>query len=131
MHRLAYSFVWFLALFIIVKLIFTSQSLGYFWLIILALSLFFGYHSAKKIKISDDLSQQVISWLEKYQTLSYYKKEIFISEVVNRAVKCNNQKDALVFLQTILDAEPDNETAKGLMISIWGTEVLNNYTNNW
>jgi len=123
--------VWFLALFIIVKLIFTSQSLGYFWLIILALSLFFGYHSAKKIKISDDLSQQVISWLEKYQTLSYYKKEIFISEVVNRAVKCNNQKDALVFLQTILDAEPDNETAKGLMISIWGTEVLNNYTNNW
>jgi hypothetical protein len=129
MKRLIYTSCWFLGLMVITKLIFNNQSLGYFWLIIAALSVFFGCQSGNRLELTENVSLQITTWLKNYQELSYYKQQLYLSEVINNAVRSNQTKQALEFLELILRAEPDNETAKALMASIWGAELISEYAN--
>ncbi|GAB6178723.1 hypothetical protein JCM14036_00420 [Desulfotomaculum defluvii] len=129
MKRLLYTFCWFLGLVVVTELLFSNQSLGYFWLIIVALSIFFGLQSGSRFELADNVSVQLATWLQKYQELSYFKQQLYLSEVINNAIKSNQTKQALEFLEQILKAEPDNETAKTLMASIWGAELISEYAN--
>lgn len=127
MKRLLHTLCWFVGLALIIKIFFHNQPLNYLWVIIFGLSIFFGIQSSRELKISEDMSMQMITWLKNYQKCPYSKQQIYIGEIVNRAVNCNQTQDALKFLNCILEADPDNEAAKTLIISIWGTELLNNY----
>jgi len=44
---------------------------------------------------------------------------------VNRAIKIGQVEQIEKFLKSIINSEPDNETAQSLLFGIWGTEVLN------
>ncbi|MEG6523732.1 hypothetical protein [Desulfotomaculum sp. 1211_IL3151] len=124
MKRMIDTFCWFLGLVVIAKLLFNNQSLGYFWFIIAALSVFFGCQSGSRLELAENASVQIAAWLKNYQELSYYKQQLYLSEVINNAIRSNQTKQALEFLDLILKAEPDNETAKTLMVSIWGAELI-------
>lgn len=129
MKRLIYTLCWFLGLVVVTKLLFNNQSMGYFWFIIAALSVFFGYQSGSRLELAENVSVQLATWLKNYQELSYYKQQLYLSEVINNAIRSNQTKQALEFLELILKAEPDNETAKTLMASIWGAELISAYAN--
>ncbi|MTI81858.1 MAG: hypothetical protein FH758_13460 [Firmicutes bacterium] len=121
-----YSSMWFVGMLVIAKLLFVSQPLGYFWIAIIALSVLFGYESIDRLKVKDSMSYQISSWLSTYIGLTYYKQQLYLAEIVNNAVKRNDTKEAEEFLEHILRAEPENETARSLIVSIWGTSLLNN-----
>lgn len=129
MKRLLCSFLWFLGLTVVAKLLFVNQPLGYFWIAIGLLSIFFGIHSVNKIELTDNMSVQLAAWIKKYQDLSYFKQQLYLNEVINDAIKRNQTKQALEFLEYILNVEPDNETAKTLMASIWGTALISQQAN--
>jgi hypothetical protein len=123
MQRLICTLSWFFSLALIANLI-LDQSLGFFWLMIGGLSIFLGLQTGNKLDLGDNPSIQLTSWANRYQELSYFKQQLYLGEVINNAIKCNQTKQALDFLDRIIKAEPDNETAKSLMASIWGTELI-------
>lgn len=128
MKRLKYTLLWFLGLALVVKLLFLNQGLGFFWLAIAGLSMFFGFQTCSKIELTDNMSYQLTTWITTYQELSYYKQQLYLNEVVNGAVKSGQVKEALEFIECILQADPDNETAKSLMVSIWGADFIDKYS---
>jgi hypothetical protein len=125
LKRIIYSLFWFLGLAALTKLLLANQSLGYFWIAIACLSLYFGFQSVNKLDLSN-VSYQLASWLKTYQDLSYFKQQLYLCEIVNGAVKRNQTEQAMDFLNHILKSEPDNETAKTLMASVWSTALINN-----
>ena len=126
MRRVMNSVLWFIGLAIVANIIFHDQSLGYFWLMIGAVSLFFGFQSVNQLNL-DHVSVQIAHWITTYQDLSYFKQQLYLSEVVNGALRRNQAQQALEFLNYILKLEPDNETAKSLMASVWGAELASEY----
>ncbi|MDO7788054.1 hypothetical protein [Desulforamulus aquiferis] len=131
MKQLASTLLWFLSLAVVVKLLFFDQPLGYFWIAIAVLSIFFGYKSVRKIELSSNASMQLTNWVNKFQSLSYYERQGYLHEVVNNAIKRNQPKQALEFLELVIKAEPDNDTAKTLMASIWGAELIGQYADSY
>ncbi|MFZ7101639.1 MAG: hypothetical protein ACOWWO_03140 [Peptococcaceae bacterium] len=123
MKRLAYTGVWFIIISIIVSWLFRGQSLGYFWVVVGCLSVFFGYHSEKKLEIPENASRQLEVWIKKYQNLSYYQRHFFLNDLVKRAALTNQCKEVEEFLKYLVNADPDNEMAKGMLFSIWGSTL--------
>lgn len=126
MGRLLSVALWFIGLALISKILLPERPLGYFWLMVLFLSLFFGFScSGKKTKAPEDFDYQQKSWWDKYHSFSYYERQKFLTETVNNAIKINQLEPAEKFLQGIINSEPDNELAQSLLISIWGSELIN------
>ncbi|SMB91669.1 hypothetical protein SAMN00017405_2225 [Desulfonispora thiosulfatigenes DSM 11270] len=130
MKRIFCILLWFITLVVIAFSLFNTLSFQYFWAVIIFLSIYFGLNTSQEIKISDEMSHQIITWVNKYKQYSYCERQWFLEKVVNRSVASNKSQEAIKFLNYILKAEPDNDLAKNLMVSIWGMEVLNTYTQN-
>ncbi|MFZ5945459.1 MAG: hypothetical protein ACOYVD_15255 [Bacillota bacterium] len=121
MRRFLLIIIWFISISIIAKIILPGQPLGYFWVVITMLSVFFAVQSEKKISIPEHSSYQLRSWISKYQDASYYQRQVLLTEIVNTALRNNHLKEAEQFLKYIVNSEPDNDVAKGMLLSIWST----------
>lgn len=126
MRRLLAPFVWLVCIAITTKILLPSQQLGIFWIVIIGLSIFFGLPCSRNNIIPEDFSQQQIIWWNKYHGYSYYEKQRFLSETVKRALKIGQVEQVERFLKSIINHDPDNETAQSLLIALWSTEVINN-----
>ncbi|KJS19872.1 MAG: hypothetical protein VR72_17145 [Clostridiaceae bacterium BRH_c20a] len=126
MKRLVLIFIWFIGITIVIKLVLHNQPLGYFWLVVIGLSVFFGFYGGQEKKIPEDFNHQLRLWLDKYRDYPYYHRQQFLSDVVKRALKIGQVNHVEKFLNYIVETEPDNETAQSLLIALWGTEVINN-----
>lgn len=124
MRQLVYTGLWFLTISIIVSLLLPQEPLGYLWILVILLSVFFGYNTGKKIVIPNDASKQMEVWIKKYQDLPYYQRQLFLSDLMERAILTNQIKEVEKFLNFIIDYEPDNDTIKGMLISLWGTSLV-------
>jgi hypothetical protein len=126
MGRLLSVALWFMGLALTSKILLPDRPLGYFWLMVLFLSLFFGFScSGRKKRAPEDFDYQQKIWWDKYHSFSYYERQKFLTETVNNAIKINQLEPTEKFLQGVINSEPDNELAQSLLISIWGSEVIN------
>ncbi|KJS82513.1 MAG: hypothetical protein JM58_14920 [Peptococcaceae bacterium BICA1-8] len=126
MRRLVLIFTWFIGITIVIKFVLHNQPLGYFWLVVIGLSVFFGFYGSQEKEVPEDFNHQLSLWLNKYLDYPYYHRQQFLSDVVKRALKTGQVNHVEKFLNYIVETEPDNETAQSLLIALWGTEVINN-----
>jgi hypothetical protein len=130
MGRLLSVAIWFIGLAITTKILLPGRPLGYFWLLLFFLSLFFGLsYSGRKETVPDDFNYQQRLWWEKYQSYSYLERQQFLTATVNNAQKMNQLGQIEGFLKAVVNSEPENELAQSLLISIWGSEIIN--TGGW
>ncbi|MGI6225479.1 MAG: tetratricopeptide repeat protein [Peptococcales bacterium] len=131
MKRTAAILIWFICITIIAKILLPNQQLGFFWLPILGLSVFFGLSCSRKSKTPEDFNEQQINWWNKYHSYSYFQRQRFLSETINNALKIGQVEQAEKFLNSLINSDPDNENAKSLLIGLWSTEVLNDSVKQW
>ena len=57
------------------------------------------------------------------------ERQQFLTATVNNAQKMNQLGQIEGFLKAVVNSEPENELAQSLLISIWGSEIIN--TGGW